>query len=88
MRVPAGRGWPSGADDTRCASVGAMEVLRPRALDVLDSLRFSPDKRAKAAPKVPETGDSDLGSIAAALAVLGAAALAGVTGIRFSSDRR
>lgn len=53
-----------------------------------DELSAKPSATAKAAPKVPETGDSDLGGIAAALAVLGAAALAGVTGIRFSSDRR
>ena len=53
-----------------------------------DELPARPNAAVKAAPKVPETGDSDLGGIAAVLAVLGAAALAGVTGIRFSSDRR
>ena len=53
-----------------------------------DELPAKPGATAKATPKVPETGDSDLGGIAAALAVLGTAALAGVTGIRFSSDRR
>lgn len=53
-----------------------------------DELPAKPGATAKVTPKVPETGDSDLGGIAAALAVLGTAALAGVTGIRFSSDRR